>query len=44
MSSQVVKLPELFALFGQPVAGNPMQEMIEAAFRARGLNWLVLDD
>jgi shikimate dehydrogenase len=42
MSNQVVKLPELFALFGQPVAGNPTQEMIEAAFRARGLNWRYL--
>jgi shikimate dehydrogenase len=42
MVDQAVKLPELFALFGQPVAGNPTQEMIEAAFRARGLNWRYL--
>ncbi len=34
--------PQLFALFGQPVAGNPTQEMIEAAFRKAGLNWRYL--
>lgn len=36
------KPPELFALFGQPVAGNPTQEMIEAAFGKAGLNWRYL--
>ena len=35
-------LPEIFALFGQPVAGNPTQEMMERAFRAEGLNWRYL--
>lgn len=35
-------LPEIFALFGQPVAGNPTQEMMERAFRAAGLNWRYL--
>ena len=35
-------LPEIFALFGQPVAGNPTQDMMERAFRAEGLNWSYL--
>ena len=29
---------ELYALLGQPVAGNPTQEMLEAAFAAAGLD------
>jgi shikimate dehydrogenase len=31
--------PELCCLFGKPVAENPTQAMIEAAFRHRGLDW-----
>ena len=31
--------PELCCLFGKPVAENPTQPMIEAAFRHHGLNW-----
>ncbi|KAA3611951.1 MAG: shikimate dehydrogenase [Planctomycetota bacterium] len=31
--------PELVCLFGQPVAENPTQHMIEAAFRHHGLDW-----
>lgn len=42
MSVYVNKPPELLALFGQQVAGNPTQEMIEAAFRKAGLNWRYL--
>ena len=42
MVEQVNGPPELFALFGQPVAGNPTQEMIEAGFRKSGLNWRYL--
>ena len=30
--------PEIYALIGQPVAGNPTQEMLEAAFAAGGFN------
>jgi shikimate dehydrogenase len=33
---------ELCALFGQPVAENPTQVMIEAAFRSLGLDWRYL--
>ncbi|MFO0880086.1 MAG: shikimate dehydrogenase [Gemmataceae bacterium] len=33
---------ELVAVFGQPVAENPTQVMIEAAFRAMGLDWRYL--
>ena len=33
---------ELVALFGQPVEENPTQAMIEAAFRAAGLDWRYL--
>ncbi|MFO0925471.1 MAG: shikimate dehydrogenase [Gemmataceae bacterium] len=33
---------ELVAVFGQPVAENPTQVMIEAAFRALGLDWRYL--
>src|SRR2546423_10006213 len=33
---------ELCALFGQPVAENPTQVMIEAAFRDLGLDWRYL--
>jgi len=33
---------ELVALFGQPVDENPTQVMIEAAFRAAGLDWRYL--
>src|SRR5437762_2038745 len=33
---------ELCALVGQPVAENPTQVMIEAAFRAMGLDWRYL--
>jgi shikimate dehydrogenase len=29
---------QLFALLGSPVAGNPTQEMLEAAFRSAGVN------
>jgi shikimate dehydrogenase len=31
--------PELCSLFGKPVAENPTQHMIEAAFRHHGLDW-----
>ena len=31
--------PELVGLLGKPVAENPTQHMIEAAFRHRGLDW-----
>jgi shikimate dehydrogenase len=31
--------PELFALLGDPVEGNPTQEVIEGAFRQMGLDW-----
>lgn len=31
--------PELCSLFGQPVAENPTQAMIEAAFHRHGLDW-----
>jgi len=31
--------PELCCLFGKPVAENPTQPMIEAAFRHHGLDW-----
>ncbi len=31
--------PELCCLFGKPVAENPTQPMIEAAFRRHGLDW-----
>jgi shikimate dehydrogenase len=31
--------PELCCLFGKPVAENPAQPMIEAAFRHHGLDW-----
>jgi shikimate dehydrogenase len=33
---------ELVGVFGQPVAENPTQVMIEAAFRAMGLGWRYL--
>lgn len=33
---------ELVALFGQPVAENPTQAMVEAAFRDLGLDWRYL--
>jgi shikimate 5-dehydrogenase len=33
---------ELVAVFGQPVAENPTQAMIEAAFRHYGLDWRYL--
>ena len=33
---------ELVALFGQPVAENSTQAMIEAAFRHHGLEWRYL--
>jgi shikimate dehydrogenase len=42
MSGHAINPPELFVLFGQPVAGNPTQEMIEAAFRKACLNWRYL--
>lgn len=29
----------MFALLGDPVAGNPTEEIVEAAFRQLGLNW-----
>jgi shikimate dehydrogenase len=31
--------PRLFALLGDPVAGNPTQEIVEDAFRHMGLDW-----
>ena len=31
--------PEICSLFGKPVAENPTQHMIEAAFRHHGLDW-----
>jgi shikimate dehydrogenase len=31
--------PEICSLFGKPVAENPTQHMIEAAFRHHGLGW-----
>jgi len=31
--------PELCSLFGKPIAENPTQPMIEAAFRHHGLHW-----
>jgi shikimate dehydrogenase len=31
--------PELCSLFGKPVAENPTQHMMEAAFRHHGLDW-----
>jgi shikimate dehydrogenase len=33
---------ELVGLFGQPVAENPTQAMVEAAFRSLGLDWRYL--
>ena len=33
---------ELVALFGSPVTENPTQAMMEAAFRADGLEWRYL--
>lgn len=33
---------ELVAVFGQPVAENPTQAMVEAAFRHHGLDWRYL--
>lgn len=35
-------LQEICSLFGQPVAGNPTQFMIEKAFAAHGLEWRYL--
>jgi shikimate dehydrogenase len=35
-------LPEICALFGQPVAGNPTQFMMERAFAQQGLDWRYL--
>ena len=35
-------LQEICALFGQPVAGNPTQFMIEKAFAQHGLEWRYL--
>lgn len=35
-------LPEILALFGQPVVGNPTQQMMEVAFADKGLNWRYL--
>ena len=35
-------LPEICALFGQPVAGNPTQFMMERAFAQHGLDWRYL--
>ena len=34
---------ELVGLFGQPVAENPTQAMVEAAFRHHGLDWRYLN-
>src|SRR5262249_18456241 len=33
---------ELVPVFGQPVAGNPTQVVMEAAFREMGLDWRYL--
>lgn len=33
---------ELVGLFGRPVDGNPTQAMVEAGFRAQGLDWRYL--
>ena len=33
---------ELVGCFGQPVAENPTQAMVEAAFRHHGLDWRYL--
>src|SRR5262245_39995393 len=33
---------ELTALFGYPVAENPTQAMVEAAYQAQGLDWRYL--
>jgi shikimate dehydrogenase len=41
MNSQNFK-QELTAVFGQPVAENPSQPMVEAAYRHHGLNWRYL--
>jgi shikimate dehydrogenase len=41
MSSKSFK-QELVSVFGQPVAENPTQAMIEAAFRHHGLEWRYL--
>ncbi|MGH8165054.1 MAG: shikimate dehydrogenase family protein, partial [Rhodanobacteraceae bacterium] len=35
-------LQEICTLFGQPVAGNPTQYMIEKAFAHHGLEWRYL--
>lgn len=32
-------IPRLFALLGDPVVGNPTQEIVEDAFRRLGLDW-----
>src|SRR6478736_5947940 len=42
MSSPHNFKPELVSLFGQPVAENPTQVMVEAAFRDLGLDWRYL--
>lgn len=46
MKSESTKAPnfkqELVAVFGKPVAENPTQPMIEAAFRGLGLDWRYL--
>jgi len=39
MSAMHAPVPELFALLGHPVAGNPTQQIVEAAFRDLGLDW-----
>jgi shikimate dehydrogenase len=35
-------LPEICALLGQPIAGNPMQFMMDRAFAQQGLDWRYL--
>jgi shikimate dehydrogenase len=42
MAKELSFRQELVAVFGKPVAENPTQAMIEAAFRHHGLNWRYL--
>src|SRR5690348_1526636 len=42
MTPPASMLQEICTLFGQPVAGNPTQYMIEKAFAHHGLEWRYL--
>ena len=42
MSAHQPPIQEIVAVFGQPVAGNPTQYMMEKAFAAVGLDWRYL--